>query len=101
MASNGNKKSILLNLQSEEGRHIFHQLVEESDVIVDGFRPGVTERLGIDYPAVSRINPRIIYCSITSYGQDGPYRDVIAHDINAIGMAGALDLFGEKELVAV
>ena len=96
-ASNRNKKSILLNLQSEEGRHVFHQLVEESDVIVDGFRPGVAKRLGIDYPTVSKINPKIIYCSITSYGQDGPYRDVIAHDINAIGMAGALGLIGEKD----
>ena len=96
-ASNRNKKSILLNLQSEEGRHVFHQLVEETDVIVDGFRPGVAKRLGIDYPTVSKINPKIIYCSITSYGQDGPYRDVIAHDINAIGMAGALGLIGEKD----
>jgi len=96
-ATNRNKKSILLNLQSEEGRHIFHQLVKKSDAIVDGFRPGVAERLGIDYQAVSKTNPRIIYCSITSYGQDGPYRDVIAHDINAIGMAGALDLIGQKD----
>jgi len=96
-ALNRNKKSVLLNLQSEEGRHIFHQLVKESDVIVDGFRPGVTERLGIDYQKVSKTNPRIIYCSITSYGQDGPYRDVIAHDVNAIGTAGALGLIGQKD----
>jgi crotonobetainyl-CoA:carnitine CoA-transferase CaiB-like acyl-CoA transferase len=57
----------------------------------------VAKRLGIDYPTVSKINPKIIYCSITSYGQDGPYRDVIAHDLNAIGMAGALGLIGEKD----
>jgi len=95
-ATNRNKKSILLNLRSEEGRHIFYQLAEKADVIVEGFRPGVAERLGIDYQTVSKINPKIIYCSISGYGQDGPYRDVIARDINSIGMAGALDLIGEK-----
>ncbi len=96
-ASNRNKKSTLLDLKSEEGRNIFYQLAKETDVIVEGFRPGVAKRLGIDYQAVSKINPKIIYCSITSYGQDGPYRDVIAHDLNSIGMAGALDLIGERD----
>jgi len=96
-AFNRNKKSILLNLKSEEGRNIFHQLAEETDVIVEGFRPGVAKRLGIDYPTVSKINPKIIYCSITGYGQDGPYRDLPGHDINYISIGGVLDLIGEAD----
>lgn len=94
-ASNRNKKSILLDLKSEEGRSIFHRMAEESDVIVDGFRPGVVKRLGIDYQTVSEINPGIIYCAISGYGQDGPYRDLPGHDINYISIAGALNLIGE------
>lgn len=96
-ASNRNKKSILLNLKPEEGRNIFYQLAEKTDVIVEGFRPGVAQRLGIDYQTVSKINPRIIYCSITGYGQDGPYRDLAGHDINYLSIAGALNLIGEAD----
>ena len=96
-ASNRNKKSILLNLKSEEGRRIFHQLAEKTDVIVEGFRPGVAKRLGIDYPTIAKINPRVIYCAITGYGQDGPYRDLPGHDINYISFAGALNLIGEAD----
>jgi len=94
-ASNRNKKSILLDLKSEEGRNIFYRMAEESDVIVDGFRPGVVRRLGIDYSTINKINPRIIYCAISGYGQDGPYRDLPGHDINYISIAGALNLIGE------
>ena len=94
-ASNRNKKSILIDLKSEEGRNIFYRMAEESDVIVDGFRPGVVKRLGIDYQTVSEINPGIIYCAISGYGQDGPYRDLPGHDINYISIAGALNLIGE------
>jgi len=96
-AANRNKKSILLNLKSDEGRKIFHQLAEQADVIVEGFRPGVAGRLGIDYQTMSQMNPKIIYCSITGYGQDGPYRDLSGHDINYISFAGALDLIGEPD----
>lgn len=95
-ASNRNKKSILLNLKSEEGRRIFHQLVGRTDVIVEGFRPGVTRRLGIDYETIATTNPGVIYCSVTGYGQDGPYRDLPGHDINYISFAGVLDLIGER-----
>lgn len=91
-----NKRSIALNLQSTEARGIFYQLAKKSDVIVEGFRPGTVKDLRIDYETISEVNPRIIYCSISSYGQDGPYRNVIAHDINSTGMAGALDLIGER-----
>jgi len=94
-ASNRNKKSILIDLKSEEGRSIFYRMAEESDVIVDGFRPGVVKRLRIDYQTVSKINPGIIYCAISGYGQDGPYRDLPGHDINYISIAGALNLIGE------
>jgi crotonobetainyl-CoA:carnitine CoA-transferase CaiB-like acyl-CoA transferase len=96
-ATNRNKKSILLNLKSEEGRNIFYKLAKKADVIVEGFRPGVTKRLGIDYQTVSKINPKIVYCSITGYGQDGPYRDLPGHDINYISIAGALNLIGEAD----
>ncbi len=96
-ASNRNKRSILLNLKSEEGRHIFHQLAEKADVIVEGFRPGVARRLGIDYEAISATNPRIVYCSVTGYGQDGPYAQLPGHDINYTSLAGVLDLIGEPD----
>ncbi len=94
-ASDRNKKSILLNLKSEEGRHIFHRLAEKADVIVEGFRPGVARRLGIDYETISAINPRIVYCSVTGYGQDGPYAQLPGHDVNYISFAGVLDIIGE------
>lgn len=94
-AINRNKKSILLNLKPEAGQKIFQQLAEGTDVIVEGFRPGVATRLGIDYETISKINPRIVYCSVTGYGQDGPYCDLPGHDINYISFAGALNLIGE------
>lgn len=92
-----NKKSIMLNLKAEEGRQIFYQLSSGSDVIVEGFRPGVTKRLGIGYDTISEIHPRIVYCSITGYGQDGPYRELPGHDINYLSFAGALNLIGEPD----
>lgn len=94
---NRNKRSIGLNLKSEKARRIFYQLAKAADVIVEGFRPGVVKRLGIDYQTISSINPRIIYCSITGYGQDGPYRDLPGHDINYISVGGALGLIGDKD----
>ncbi len=90
-----NKKSMGLDLRSETGRHLFHQLVKGADVVVEAFRPGVVKRLGIDYETVSKINPGIVYCSVTGYGQDGPYKELLGHDINYISIAGALDLIGE------
>lgn len=93
-AHNRNKKSIALNLRAEEGRHIFYQLAEKADVIIEAFRPGVVKRLGVDYETIAKINPRVIYCSITAYGQDGPYHELPAHDVNCISIAGALNLIG-------
>ena len=90
-----NKKSVALNLRVEAGRRIFHQLAKAADVIVEGFRPGVVKRLGIDYAVISSLNPRIIYCSITGYGQDGPYRDLPGHDINYLALTGVLGILNE------
>jgi len=93
-ALNRNKKSIRLNLKSEEGRLVFQRLVKKADVIVEGFRPGVVKRMGADYATASEINPRIVYCSLSGYGQDGPYSQYPGHDINYISIAGALNLIG-------
>lgn len=94
-AVNRNKKSICLNLKDDEARQIFYKLTEKADVVVEEFRPGVTKRLGIDYDTLSKINPRIIYCAVTGYGQDGPYKTLVGHDINYISHAGALGIIGE------
>jgi len=90
--SNRNKQSITLNLKSEQGLEIFYRLVSRADVVLESFRPGVTKRLGIDYESLRRHKSDIIYCSITGYGQDGPYRDFPGHDLNYMGVAGILGL---------
>jgi crotonobetainyl-CoA:carnitine CoA-transferase CaiB-like acyl-CoA transferase len=92
-----NKEHITLNLKSDKGRDIFLKMVEKADIILEGFRPGVTKRLGVDYNSVKKINPGIIYCSISGYGQTGPYRDEAGHDVNYLSVAGVLDLIGEKD----
>lgn len=92
-----NKRSIVLNLKSEEGQQVFYRLSERADVIVEGFRPGVASRLKIDYPTISSLNPGIVYCSLSGYGQDGPYRSFPGHDVNYIAMAGVLGLMGSAE----
>jgi len=89
-----NKKSIALNLKTEEGKRIFNELAKTADVILESFRPGVMDRLGVGYKDISGINPGIIFCSVTGYGQDGPYRDLPGHDPNYAGMGGALGLTG-------
>jgi len=90
---NRNKKSISLNLKSAEGKEIFKKLVATADVVIEGFRPGVMERLGLSYETLKEINPGIIFCSISGYGQDGPYRLTPGHDLNYLAIAGALRLF--------
>lgn len=89
---NRNKESVTLNLKIPAAKEIFFKLVERADVLVESFRPGVTERLGIHYNALKKINPRIIYCSISGYGQEGPHRERAGHDINYIARAGLLGL---------
>ena len=93
---NRNKDHMTLNLKTKQGEEIFFKLARDADVLLEGFRPGVTKRLGIDYESVKEVNPRIIYCSITGYGQNGPYRDMAGHDVNYLSFAGILDLIGEK-----
>src|SRR5207244_5617829 len=72
------------------------RLAQDADVVVEEFRPGVAKRLGIDYEELSRRNPRLIYCAVTGFGQNGPYRDLVGHDLNYIAQAGALGLIGRK-----
>lgn len=94
---NRNKKSVGLNLRSEEGREIFYQLARTADVIVEGFRPGAVKRLVVDYETIKAVNPRVIYCSLSGYGQDGPYSSFSGHDVNYIAIAGALNLIGTPD----
>lgn len=96
LSLNRNKKSIKLNLRSKIGRKIFLKLAKEYDVILEGFRPGVVSKLGISYEEIKRVNPKIIYCSLSGFGQDGPYRERVGHDINYIGIGGILSITGEK-----
>ena len=91
-----NKKSIGINLKSEAGRDIFLRLAQRADVVVEEYRPGVAKRLGIDYQTLSARNPRLVYCAVTGFGQTGPYRDLVGHDLNYIATAGALSLLGRK-----
>jgi crotonobetainyl-CoA:carnitine CoA-transferase CaiB-like acyl-CoA transferase len=94
---NRNKRSLSLNLKASEGQAIFKKLAAEADVIVEGFRPGVMKRLGADYETIRALNPRIVYCSLSGFGQDGPYRDYPAHDMNYLSLAGVLGLIGEAD----
>lgn len=89
-ALNRNKKSIRLNLKRPEGIEVFKKLAERSDCIIESFRPGTMEKLGLGYQTLKEINPRLIYCAITGYGQDGPLRNRAGHDINYISIAGVL-----------
>ncbi len=97
LSLNRSKRSIRLDLKSEAGREAFMRLVETADVVVEGFRPGVTERLGVDYESVRKVNPGIVYCAITGYGQDGPNRDRAGHDINYLGSTGMLAMTGADD----
>jgi len=96
---NRNKKSLTLNLKNPQGREIFLKLAHTADAILEGFRPGAVQRLGIDYEAVRKIKPDIIYGSLTGFGQEGPYRERVGHDINYISIAGLLSLTGHEKPV--
>jgi len=96
-ATNRNKKSITLNLRSEQARDVFYRLVKKADVLLEGFRPGVMKRLQSDYETLKKINPRLIYCSLTGYGQDGPYANLPGHDMNYAALGGALSLIGPRD----
>ena len=91
---NRNKQGLRLDLKKPEGVEVFRRLASAADVIVESFRPGVMDKLGVGYAVIAALNPRIAYCSISGYGQDGPYRDLAGHDINYLGYAGVLDQIG-------
>ncbi|QEM82849.1 CaiB/BaiF CoA transferase family protein [Halomonas binhaiensis] len=95
---NRNKKSISLNLKNESGREIFYRLAREADVVVENYRPGVTRSLGIDYESLRKLNPAIIYCSISGYGQTGPYHHKGGFDLVAQGLSGLMSMTGEPGL---
>jgi crotonobetainyl-CoA:carnitine CoA-transferase CaiB-like acyl-CoA transferase len=97
MALNRNKRSIKLNLKTDEGREIFLALVQEADIVLESFRPGVMAKLGLGYEQLREVNPKLIYCAISGYGQDGPYKDYPGHDLNYMGYAGALGQTGLKD----
>jgi crotonobetainyl-CoA:carnitine CoA-transferase CaiB-like acyl-CoA transferase len=89
---NRGKRSVALDLKTPAGRDVIHELVGTADVLVEGFRPGVTERLGIDDETVREHNDDIVYCSLTGYGRTGPFADRAGHDLNYVGAAGLLDM---------
>jgi len=93
---NRGKRSLVLDLKTKRGQTVLQELARRTDVVVEGFRPGVTARLSADYETLRVGNQRLIYCSLSGYGQDGPYRDLPGHDINYIAMAGILNLIGER-----
>jgi len=95
-ALNRDKKSMKLNLKAEDGKKIFKKLVKKGyDTIVESFRPGVMDRLGIGYNTLREINPRVIYCAISGYGQNGPKKEKALHDLNCLAVSGALSITGE------
>lgn len=95
-ALNRNKKSIRLNLKTEQGKEIFKKLIKNGyDIVVESFRPGVMDRLGIGYSVLKEINPGVIYCAITGYGQTGPKRERALHDLNCMSVSGLLGITGE------
>ena len=89
-----NKRSIVLNLREPEARDVFYKLADNADVVLEGFRPGVVKRLGVDYDTLKARNPRIVYCSLSGFGQTGPYSQLVGHDINYISVGGALGMIG-------
>jgi crotonobetainyl-CoA:carnitine CoA-transferase CaiB-like acyl-CoA transferase len=94
---NRNKRHMSLNLKTAIGKEIFFRLAGKADVILEGFRPGVVKRLGVDYQKVKEINPGVIYCSISGYGQTGSASNRVGHDVNYLSMSGVLGLIGEKD----
>ncbi|MBS1158374.1 MAG: L-carnitine dehydratase/bile acid-inducible protein [Proteobacteria bacterium] len=93
---NRNKQGLRIDLKKPEGVEIFLRLAATAEVIVESFRPAVVDKLGIGYATVAALNPKIVYCSISGYGQDGPYKDLAGHDINYLGYAGVLEQIGRE-----
>lgn len=94
---NRNKQSVVLDLKSEEGKNIFLELVKTADVVVESYRPGVLKKLGVDYEAAARVNPKIIYCSLSGYGSKGPLAHKADHDLGYLSLAGVTAMSGEAD----
>jgi alpha-methylacyl-CoA racemase len=94
---NRNKRSVRVNLKDERGREVLLALAREADVLLESFRPGVLDRLGCGYEALRAVNPRLVYCAISGYGQDSPLRDRSGHDLNYLALAGLLGLTGDRD----
>jgi crotonobetainyl-CoA:carnitine CoA-transferase CaiB-like acyl-CoA transferase len=94
---NRNKRSITLNLKTDEARRVFYQLLDKADVILESYRPGVTKRMGIDYETVKKTHPRIVYCAISGYGQEGPYCQLPGFDLVFTAIGGLLSLIGGSQ----
>jgi alpha-methylacyl-CoA racemase len=97
LALNRGKRSIRLNLKEEAGRQVLRELVREHDVLLESFRPGVMDRLGVGYSTLRDENPGLVYCAVTGYGQDGPYTARSGHDMNYLGLNGLLGLTGDAD----
>lgn len=95
LALNRNKRSLRLDLKSEQGKEVLLRLARDADVLLESFRPGVLDRLGVGYDRLRQENPGLVYCAISGYGQDGPLRDRAGHDMNYLGLGGMLALTGE------
>lgn len=96
LAVNRNKKSVTLNLKTKEGQEIFFRLVKDADVLLENFRPGVMKKFGLTYEILRPVNPRLIYCSVSGFGQTGPSRDDAAYDLILQGIGGAMSVTGEE-----
>jgi crotonobetainyl-CoA:carnitine CoA-transferase CaiB-like acyl-CoA transferase len=97
LALNRGKRSIRVDLKSDQGKEVLVRLARDADVLLESFRPGVLERLGVGYEQLREVNPRLVYCAITGYGQDGPNRDRSGHDMNYLGLNGLLGLTGDAD----
>jgi crotonobetainyl-CoA:carnitine CoA-transferase CaiB-like acyl-CoA transferase len=94
---NRNKKSIAINYKRKEGVELIKKIIQEFDIIVEGFRPGMMDELGLGYEEIKKIKPNIIYCSISGFGKDSPYKDYAGHDANYLALSGILDLIGDEK----
>ena len=97
LSLNRGKRSIRLDLKTDAGRAALLRLAGDADVVLESFRPGVMDRLGVGYERLREVNPRLVYCAITGYGQNGPNRDRSGHDMNYLGLGGLLGLTGETD----
>lgn len=96
--NNRGKRSAVINLKDTRGQQVLHRLVKDADVLVEGFRPGVTERIGADYETLRKLNPKLVYCSMSGYGADGPQAQVSGHDLNYVSQAGLIGATAQPQV---